>query len=49
MKECILDYWLADFTLSLDEVVEIIEFHTRALPLETRKEIKEDFKEAFSD
>jgi len=47
-RENILDYWLADFTLSLDEVVAIIEFNTRHLAHETKEEIKEEIKDVFS-
>lgn len=48
MKECILDHLLADPNLSLDEVVELIEFHMKKVSREMMEEIKEDLKHAFS-
>lgn len=48
MNENILDYLLADPTLTLNEVVDIIEFHMKKASPQTKEEIKEDLKHAFS-
>ena len=48
MRECILDSLLADPHISLDEAVDLIEFHMKTVDIETIDEIKKDMKHAFS-
>lgn len=48
MKENILDYLLADPSYTLNEVMDIIEFHMEGEDEEVKHEIKEDLEHAFS-
>ncbi len=49
MKENILEYILADLELTLDEVLNIIEFHLKDAPNAVKRGIKSDLKHAFGD
>jgi len=49
MKECILDYLLADPDLTLDEVINLIEFHMEKTHKVLTDETKEDLKHAFAN
>ena len=49
MIEPILDYILSDPNLSLEEVVNIIDFYTQQIPPQKLIEIKEDLKHAFNE
>lgn len=48
-RENILDYILSDLDLTLDEVINIIEFHLKDAPNTVKQKIKVDFKHAFGE
>lgn len=48
MKINILDLLLSDPSWSIEEAIDIIEFHMKGAPTEVKEEVKEDLKHAFS-